>query len=134
MAQVHEAMSVGVVTVAPDQPAWTAADLITRLSLTGLPVVDAERRVLGVITERDLIDALQRGDDLRGTAIADVMHGRPLFVEPDTDLRTAIELMEQWQVHRLPVCHAGQLVGVISRGDVLRALLAEQGYPQRPAP
>lgn len=131
--RVRDAMSEGVVTVAPDHPASTAADLVTRLNLTGLPVVDGESRVHGVITERDLIRALQRDDDLHHTTVAAIMQARPLFVEPDTAIDTAVELMEEWQIRRLPVCRDGRLVGVISRGDTLRALLAAREAGAHPA-
>ena len=60
--------------------------------------------------------------DLGETTVAEVMDARPLFVEPQTDLATVVDLMEEWRVRRLPVCQAGRVVGVISRGDLLRAL------------
>ena len=57
------------------------------------------------------------------------MDPRPLFVEPETNLYTAIELMEEWQVRLLPVVEQGRLVGIISRGDVLRGLAHRDGRP-----
>jgi CBS domain-containing protein len=118
----HGAMSTSVVVVNPEEPAARAADLLIDRSLTGLPVVDAEGYAVGVVSDLDLISALRHGIDLNDTTVSEVMDIRPLFVEPDTDLETVVDLMEQWRVRRLPVCERGRVIGVISRGDVLRAL------------
>ena len=124
--QVQDAMSTEVVWVVPEDCAWLAAELLTQRALTGLPVVNAERQVTGVISEVDVIQALRQGKDLRATTVAEVMNSRPLFVEPETDLDTVFGLMEEWRVRRLPVSRNGRIVGVISRGDVLRALLLQR--------
>lgn len=123
---VRDAMTYDVVTVAPHDSAWTAADILARLEITGLPVIEPDRRVVGLITEMDLIRALRRGDDLRRLTVADIMTELPKFVEEETDLDTASGLMEEWQVRRLPVCRQGLLTGVVSRGDVLRCMLTQR--------
>jgi CBS domain-containing protein len=118
----QHAMSTSVVVVNPEELAARAADLLVDRSLTGLPAVDAEGHVVGVVSDLDLISALRHGIDLNYATVADVMDTRPLIVEPETDLETVVDLMEEWRVRRLPVCERGRVVGVISRGDVLRAL------------
>jgi CBS domain-containing protein len=104
---VQHAMSTSVVVVKPQEPAARAADLLVDRSLIGLPVVDNDGHAVGVLSDVDLISAL-----------------RPVFVHPETDLEAVVDLMEHWRVRRLPVCERGRVVGVISRGDVLRALHA----------
>lgn len=119
---VQHAMSTSVVVVNPEEPAARAADLLVNRSLTGLPVVDAQGRAVGVVSDLDLISALRHGIDPSDATVSEVMDTRPLYVEPETDLETVVDLMEEWRVRRLPVCERGRVVGVISRGDVLRAL------------
>lgn len=119
---VQHAMSTSVVVVNPEEPAARAADLLVDRSLTGLPVVDAQGHAVGVVSDLDLISALRHGIDLSDTTVSEVMDTRPLYVEPETDLETVVDLMEEWRVRRLPVCERGRVVGVISRGDVLRTL------------
>ena len=119
---VQHAMSISVVAVSPVDPAAQAADVLVEQNFTGLPVVDPNGHVVGIVSDLDLIRALRHGADLWETTVAEVMDARPLFVEPQTDLATVVDLMEEWRVRRLPVCEAGRVVGVISRGDVLRAL------------
>jgi CBS domain-containing protein len=119
---VQHAMSTSVVVISPEEPAARAANLLVDRSLTGLTVVDTEGRAIGIVSDLDLISALRHGIDLNNTTVAEVMDTRPIFVEPETDLEMVVDLMEQWRVRRLPVCERGSVVGVISRGDVLRAL------------
>jgi CBS domain-containing protein len=121
---VQHTMSTSVVVVNPEEPAARAADLLVDRNLTGLPVVDADGHAVGVVSDLDLISALRHGIDLTNTTVSEVMDTRPLYVEPETDLETVVDLMEEWRVRRLPVRERGRVVGVISRGDVLRALHA----------
>jgi CBS domain-containing protein len=120
----RNAMTTAVITISAEEPAARAADFLIEQNLTGLPVVDPELQVLGIVSDLDLILALRYGIDLYQTTVAEVMDTRPLFVEPETDLETVVDLMDDWRVRRLPVCEAGRVIGVISRGDVLRVLHA----------
>jgi CBS domain-containing protein len=115
-------MTRDVVTVTPNDRAWTVSELLNRLGITGMPVVDDRNHVVGVVSELDLLRALRHAADLRRTPVSEVMQARPFFVPSDTDLLTAAALMDEWQVRRLPVCDDGRLAGIISRGDLLRAL------------
>ena len=129
---VEDAMSKSVITVTGADPAARAADLLIDGNITGLPVVDEDGHVVGIVSDLDLISALRHGIDLTDTSVGEVMDVRPLYVERHTDLETVVDLMEQWRVRRLPVCEAGRLVGVISRGDVLRELHARYSADRPP--
>jgi|SRR5579884_2407482 len=128
---VQHAMSTSVAVVTAEDSAAHAADLLVERNVTGLPVVDPDGHVVGVVSDLDLIWTLRHGVDLREATVAEVMDARPLFVEPETDLATVVDLMEEWRVRRLPVCEAGRVVGVISRGDVLRMLHTRESVPGR---
>jgi CBS domain-containing protein len=119
---VQHAMSTPVIAVIASDPAACAADLLVERHLTGLPVVDPDGHVVGIVSDLDLIRVLRHGVDLHEVPVAEVMDARPLFVEPETDLGTVVDLMDEWRVRRLPVCEGGRVVGVVSRGDVLRVL------------
>lgn len=124
---VYDAMSTAVVTVTPEQSAAEAAQRLVRQDVTGLPVIDHGDNLVGVISEIDLLRALRRGVNLELVQVSALMNPRPLFVEPALDLDTAIDLMDDWQVRRLPVCYEGRLLGIISRGDILAARLSRAG-------
>jgi CBS domain-containing protein len=120
---VAAVMTRHVASVAPDECAVRVGELLTRLDIAGVPVVDTSHRVVGVISDVDLLRAVRRDVDLRRTRVSDVMLPRPPFVTPDTDLLTAAELIEEWRLPCLPVCDQGRLTGVISHGDLLRAFI-----------
>ncbi len=122
--RVQEFMTTDVVTATPDEAAWTAGEEMVRLEISGVPVVDREHQIVGVLSQIDLIRALRHGVDLRATPVARLMQPYTKFVTPETEIDVAIDIMDEWQIHRLPVCRDGRLVGLITRGDVLRILLA----------
>lgn len=120
---VYEAMSTFVVAVTADSSAAQAATEMIVRDITGLPVIDQDGTLLGVVTELDLLRAARHGRDLSDLTVAEVMDERPLFVSPETNVNTAIDLMQEWQVRRLPVCVGNRLVGIVSRGDILAKLV-----------
>ena len=130
---VKNAMSTSVIMVNPKEAAACAADLLIEHDITGLPVVDGQGYAVGILSDLDLISALRHGIDLSDTKVAEVMDIRPLFIEPETDLATVVDLMEEWRVRRLPVCDGGRVVGVISRGDVLRELYKGESARREPS-
>jgi CBS domain-containing protein len=122
-------MTANVITVVPDDRAWTAAALVTRVGITGLPVVDAGGAVLGMVTDLDFIRTYRKGGNLDMLTVGEVLRHRPPMVGPDAELYEAAALMEELQVRLLPVVEDGRLAGIISRGDVLRALANRDGRP-----
>ncbi len=122
----------------------TVVDLLVGSAERRIVVVDGERRVLGIITDGDLIGrtgatertgllhALTRrrtGEDelnLEKRTAGEVMTPHPITVTPDTPLLDALQLLLQHKVKRLPVVdEAGRLVGLVGRGEILAALAGE---------
>jgi CBS domain-containing protein len=142
---VRDVMVLGVSTVSSDASLADVVQLLLRRNIKAIPVVDQRRHVVGIITGGDLLrrggldlrlslsqeleaDALrQRLAELtrsRKTA-RDVMTRSVRTVEADVDLDAAIRLMVERRVKRLPVVdRRGELVGIVSRADVLRAVAA----------
>lgn len=125
---VYQAMSTHVVAARPEESALEVARELIERGITGLPVVDADGHVVGLVSELDLLRAVRDGIDPAQVTVEAVMDRRPLFVGPDTDLFIAIDLMDEWQVRRLPVCVGSRLVGIISRRDIL-AMLTDDDRP-----
>jgi CBS domain-containing protein len=149
--QVEHFMTRRVVTVAPDTPILTAARLMLDNHVSGLPVMDPSGRVVGVITETDLLredgksaqgspwlqmvagtDGLT-GDPARLGArkVEEIMSRDPITVEPAAPIAHACHLLTQHRIKRLPVTDQDKLVGIIGRADVVRALAQSV---QKPAP
>jgi len=109
----HEIMTRDVITVQPHTPIDEIARLLVQHRITGVPVVDEEGRVLGIVSEFDLIAK-------RGRVAADVMSTDVIAVSEDTPAETIADLIVQRRVRRVPVLRNGRLVGIITRADLVR--------------
>ncbi len=89
---------------------------------SGLPVVD-KGKVVGVVTEFDLLNAVKEGKDLQHIFAEDIMTEDPVCVEEDTHVDKIISIMTEKRIIRVPVVRKGDLVGVISRCDILNSLI-----------
>jgi CBS domain-containing protein len=89
---------------------------------SGLPVVD-EGKVVGVVTEFDLLKAVKEGKDLQHIFAEDIMTKDPICVEEETSVKEIIKLMTEKNIIRVPVVRKGKLIGVISRCDILNSLI-----------
>ncbi|MBY0336270.1 MAG: CBS domain-containing protein [Acetobacteraceae bacterium] len=150
--QVSKLMSRDVVTVAPDMPLAAAARLFAERQVTGAPVVDPQGAVVGIVTETDLERRLgaalgaRRGwwsalfasapaearefAKTHGRRVGDVMTTPVATISPHATVEEAARLLDDKGVRRLPVLEGERLVGVLSRADLLRAVLD----PDAPAP
>ena len=88
-----------------------------------IPVCDGEK-LLGVLTDRDLVIRCMADNNMNLDVCMDreIMTSKPTTVTPDTDLEEAARIMGREQIRRLPVVDGGNLVGMISLGDIARAL------------
>jgi CBS domain-containing protein len=102
-----------------------AAQLVTN-GFSGMPVVASDGRVVGVITESDVVRTLFEGKRLENLTAGSVMTGPPITVELNTPIEDVMKSLEENRIVRVPVTDQGKLVGIISRRDVIRAILAPQ--------
>jgi CBS domain-containing protein len=91
--------------------------------ISGMPVTEREGTVLGVITEADVLEALHNGKKLEKLTAEDIMSDNPVTVDTETDIEKVIQLLNEEGIVRVPVTEKGKLVGIISRGDVIKAVL-----------
>jgi CBS domain-containing protein len=107
-------------------PKALARDLVLQMlsgTYSGLPVVNSKREVIGVVTEFDLLFAIQSGKDLQTTKAEELM-SKPICVQEDEDLDSIIAKMTGNGIVRLPVVgEDGKLVGVIARPDILNHMI-----------
>lgn len=149
-ATVREIMTKDAVTVPPDASVARIAQLMDSRGISGLPVVDTARKVLGIVTDADLVSRNTRIEmppitavaedgsvaelppDFRarlrhkvGTQAKDVMTRRVLTASPDEDVETLAEIMVKNGINMIPVVEKDRLVGVASRADVIRWMTRE---------
>jgi CBS domain-containing protein len=141
---VADVMTRDVIAVQPDTTLADAARIMVHRQISGLPVLDASGRLVGILSEGDLLrrpelgTCARQGNWLKGfnrtealaaeyvhthsRRVGDVMTPNPTFVRPDMPLAKATELMLARRVKRLPVLREDRLIGMISRFDMLSAL------------
>jgi CBS domain-containing protein len=146
-------MSATIKTASPEQTVAEVAGIMVENGISGLPVVDAHGKLVGMVSEGDLIHRSETGTEqprswwlnlfgsgedraraylkVRGAQVRDVMTKDPVTIEPDSPLDKAANMMEEHRIKRLPVVEGGALKGIISRADLLRAL-AQKGVSESP--
>jgi CBS domain-containing protein len=130
---VSEWMTKSVLTVKPHDTLRQARELMAKHRVNQLPVVVNEK-LIGIVSDRDIRDAypsslkLLRGKDIDDFAeaytVGEVMTYNVISVGPDTSLREAAQRLRRQRFGALPVVEKGKLVGIITRSDLLDALLA----------
>ncbi len=90
---------------------------------SGMPVTDSDGRVIGIVTEIDILNAVNEGCELASATAGDIMTKDVATVKPDTPITEMIKIMAAFQVIRLPVVQNEKLIGVVSRGDIIRNLI-----------
>ena len=88
---------------------------------SGMPVTDEEGKILGIITELDLLDALASDRDLARTPVEAIMANNPITADVDTPLSEVLAKMRKAHILRIPISKAGKLVGIITRYDILKS-------------
>ncbi|MEK6559174.1 MAG: CBS domain-containing protein, partial [Planctomycetota bacterium] len=90
---------------------------------SGLPVIDDNGKVIGIVSEFDLLKALRDGKALEEVKAEDIMSKNPICVSENTPIEEIIDLMVKNNIIRVPVVRNGTLVGVISRCDILSTIV-----------
>ena len=142
--RAHQIMTKPVATVAPDATIVDAANIMLDRHISGLPVVDASGKLVGIVSEGDFIRRTEIGTGRRrgrwlqfilgpgkspsdfvhehGRRIAEVMTESPVTITEDTSLADIADLMERKNVKRLPVLRGDEVVGMITRANLLQAV------------
>lgn len=150
MLTAKDIMTREVITVGPDLPVKELAALLLSHRIGGAPVVDAEQKLLGVVTENDLIDQGknvhiptvisildsfvflenpnkmdQEIKKMTGRTVRDICASEMVTVSEETPLCDIATIMSEKKIHTLPVMAGGVLVGVIGKTDLIRAIAQE---------
>jgi CBS domain-containing protein len=120
--KVRDVASSAVVAVGPAQSLRDAAQLMAKHRVGSAVVQDAEQLV-GILTERDVLNAVAAASDPEHVSVEEIMTADVVTVGPDWDLVEAAGVMARRRIRHLVVYEGGQLLGVLSVRDVLPALL-----------
>lgn len=150
--QARDIMTTDVVTVGPEAETPEIARLMLERCVSAIPVVDGKRRILGIVSEGDLIRRAECGADRGrswwlalladrtaefiksyGTRAEDLMTRDVITLPEEATLAEIAQVLEAHRIKRMPVVRDGRLVGIVSRADVLRGLASLRSAPvERP--
>jgi CBS domain-containing protein len=126
VAQVLEAKGPAIWSIVPEASVYEAIRLMADKEVGALLVVDAGRLV-GIVSERDYArNVILQGRSSKDTPVFAIMTGQVITIRPDQTIEDALAVMTARRVRHLPVLAADHLVGVLSIGDLVKALLADQ--------
>jgi CBS domain-containing protein len=120
---VAQIMTSPVVTVSGEKSLVDAIRLLLRFHISGLPVVDAEGRLEGILSELDILNFALSGN-AGVTLVSEVMSKDIVAFPPETGIEQAINIFAEKRIRRVPVVSGGKVVGIVSRRDILREILA----------
>lgn len=110
-----------VVTIDPGQPLRDAARLLAEHNIGALVVVDEQGRLVGIISERDIIQAVARLQDPLSQPVSQVMTREVVIGLPNDDLIAVAHTMTERQFRHMPIMEQGELVGIISMKDIVKS-------------
>jgi CBS domain-containing protein len=121
VAQILRDKGRDVVTTQPHQTLMEAAQLLAEKGIGAVVVSDLSRRVLGILSERDIVRAIARnGAGALDQSVSKYMTQKVFTVAEDTPVDTVMETMTNGRFRHVPVTTDGQLVGLVSIGDVVK--------------
>jgi CBS domain-containing protein len=121
---VKDYMTTKLINIVHNQPVYDAIKTLLSNRISGAPVVDESGKLVGVLSEKDCLRIFANGSfhNLPASNVADYMSKIVTTVSPDTDVFTAADIFLKHTFRRLPVMDGDNLVGIISRRDVLKAV------------
>jgi CBS domain-containing protein len=115
-----------VATLTPDDSVATACGVLMARRIGAIVVVDRERRIAGIVSERDIVRMLaQYGERTGALLLSDVMTREVVTCAPEDTIRHVMTVMTHRRVRHLPVVEDGRLAGIVSIGDVVKSRLEE---------
>jgi CBS domain-containing protein len=117
----RDIMSRDVATVRRDAKVKDVIKLLVEHKITGLPVVDSDMYLIGMVTEKDVLKMLYESHG-QGASVEDLMTTEIVCFDEDDDLMSVFESLVENNFRRVPVLSEGRLTGIISRGDIIRFL------------
>ena len=115
-------------SVAPDSTVYDALQLMADKNIGALLVIDGGRPV-GIFSERDYArQVILKGKASKDTPVRDIMTSRVVFVRPEQSIEECMALMTDKRFRHLPVLEEGRLAGLLSIGDVVKAVISEKDF------
>jgi len=114
----RDIMTRKVYSISPEASVQEVAQLLSRKSISGVPVIDKDAKIIGIVTEADIIGKVNR----EGLRVADIMSPEIITVDEETGVGEIAMLLTERKIKRVPVMQNGKLVGIVCRADIVQAV------------
>jgi CBS domain-containing protein len=123
MLRAKDVMSTDVVSITKDCPIFDAVQLMVKKNISGLPVVDEDKNLAGILSEKDVVDLFYEYEQAEGKTVSDYMTNPAVCFDGNNALLNVCSFLEKNIFRRVPVTLDGKLVGIISVQDILKSVL-----------
>ena len=122
MIRAKDVMSKRVATVSQEANIKEVIRLLVENTVTGLPVLSEDDRLVGIVTEKDILRMLLYDRDVKEKTAADLMTAEIVSFDEDEDLMKIFKCLVEGEFRRVPILSEGKLAGIISRADIIKFL------------
>jgi len=122
MLKAKDIMTKEVVSVTRDRPVEEAIELLLANAIAGIPVVEEDMTLVGIVTEKDLLGLFYGPQGAKGKTVEDFMTQPAVYFDEDESLEEICRCLLDVTFRRVPVTREGKVVGIVSRPDVLRSV------------
>ncbi len=123
MFKAKDVMTKVVITVWPQMPIYDAIRTLANRNITGLPVVDADLTLVGILSEKDVLKTLYAAEGSPEQTVKDFMSTEVISFDANATLIDLCDCLTEKNIRRVPITEGGKLLGIVSRSDVIRAIL-----------
>jgi CBS domain-containing protein len=125
MLEAKDIMTTDVVCIHKDIPIFQAINLMVQNNITGIPVVGNDKALIGILTEQDVLRLFHTYEDEKDGKVSDFMTQPAIHFEQDERVLDICYCLKDNAIRRVPVTSNGNVVGVISRSDILKNILRQ---------
>lgn len=144
---VRDVMTPNVISISKYESVVQVANILAEKNISGLPVVDKENKVIGIITQADILSMVgvgrehtfkdllkyMLGEPLHerkiGDHVGDIMTTPALTIKPEASVADAVRIMDEKRIRRLTVANdKGELIGILTRADILKAVIKKMKW------
>ena len=122
MLLAKDIMTAHVICIHKDTPIFEAVDLMVTNSITGIPVIENDSILVGILSEQDVLRLFHTYEDEKNKTVSEFMTQPAIHFEEDEYVQDICSCMMQNSIRRVPVTSNGRVVGVISRSDILKQI------------
>ena len=123
MLKVKDIMIENVISVKKDTPIFQAIEILTDNDITGVPVVEGDMTVVGILSEKDVLSVLYAPQENEGKVVDDFMTQPAICFEKDESVMDVCDCLRESFFRRILVTEHGKLVGIVSRKDIIKCIL-----------